>query len=62
MQRNFDEIHLLFARKFYQNFGGRSVIFRPEPQENSHARRKFVNLTTKFRLEFKRTETKIQEL
>ena len=32
------------------------------PRENSNAGRKFANVTTKFQLEFVRTETKIQEL
>ena len=64
MQTHFVEIRLLFSR----NFGGRSVIFRPkfqrnfaEPHKSSNTGRKFANLTTKFRLEFIRTETKIQE-
>ena len=56
MQTNFDEIWLLFSR----NFRGRSAIFRPKFQ-SSNTGQKFANLTTKLRLEFIRTETKIQE-
>ena len=37
------------------------MIFRPEAHESSNTGRKFANLATKFRLEFVRTETKIQE-
>ena len=59
---------LEISAKFHRNFGGRSVIFRPrfrrnfaELHESSNTGRKFANLTTKFRLEFVHTETKIQE-
>ena len=59
---------LVVLSKFRRNFGARSVIFWPnfrrslaEPQENSKTGRKFPNLTTKFRLEFVRTETKMRK-
>ena len=72
MQMNFDKIRLLFSleisAKFHRNFGGKSVNYRPkvqrnfaEPHESWNTGRKFANLTTKFRLEFVRTEMKIQE-
>ena len=44
---------MIFWPKFQSNF--------TEPHESSNTGRKFANLTTKFRLEFIRTETKIQE-
>ena len=65
---NFGYCSLEISPKFRRNFGGKGVIFRPkflrnfaEPHENSNAGRKFANLTTKFRLEFVRTETKIRK-
>ena len=44
---------MIFRPKFRRNF--------TEPHESSNKGRKFANLTTKFRLEFVRTETKIQQ-
>ena len=44
---------MIFQPNFPRNFA--------EPHENSNAGRKFANLTTKFRLEFVLTETKIRK-
>ena len=64
----FRRISVIVLSKFRGNFGGKGVIFWrkflqnfAEPRENSNAGRKFANLTTKFRLEFVRTETKIRK-
>ena len=59
----FRGISVIVLSKFRRNFGGNGVIFRPqaEPHENSNGGRKFANLTTKFRLELVRTETKIRK-